>query len=194
MLAGFETTSTFLAYSTYILATRSDIQNKLQIEIDENWKEDEELDYDKIAEMQYMDLFVREVLRMYRSSGRASTRLCNKATTVCGHQIDEGSVILPDVPSIHYNVDLWGPDDPNLFVPERHNTKRHPLAYMPFGIGPRNCVGMRFALMELKMCLTRVLHTYNILPGQKLEIGMNRREAFIVTPEAIFIRLEKREN
>ncbi|CAF1216562.1 unnamed protein product [Rotaria sp. Silwood1] len=168
--------------------------NKLQIEIDENWKEDEELDYDKIAEMQYMDLFVREVLRMYRSSGRASTRLCNKAATVCGHQIDEGSVILPDVPSIHYNVDLWGPDDPNLFVPERHNIKRHPLAYMPFGIGPRNCVGMRFALMELKMCLTRVLHTYNILPGQKLEIGMHRREAFIVTPEAIFIRLEKREN
>ncbi|CAF3497399.1 unnamed protein product [Rotaria socialis] len=194
MLAGFETTSTFLAYSTYVLATRSDIQNKLQIEIDENWQEDQELDYEKIADMEYMDLFIREVLRMYRSSGRASTRISNQATTICGHQIDEGCVILADVASIHYNADLWGPEDPNVFIPERHKTKRHPLAYMPFGVGPRNCVGMRFALMELKMCLTRVLHKYNILPGTKLDIGMTRQESFIVTPEAINIRLEKREH
>ncbi|CAF5197423.1 unnamed protein product, partial [Rotaria magnacalcarata] len=103
-------------------------------------------------------------------------------------------VILADVASIHYNVDLWGPEDPNVFIPERHKTKRHPLAYMPFGVGPRNCVGMRFALMELKMCLTRVLHRYNILPGTNLDIGMTRQESFIVTPEAINIRLEKREH
>lgn len=65
---------------------------------------------------------------------------------------------------------------------------------MPFGVGPRNCVGMRFALMELKMCLTRLLHTYNILPGENLETGMARQESFIVTPQAINIRLEKRAN
>lgn len=94
MLAGFETTSTFLAYSTYVLATRPDIQNKLQGEIDDHWYEDEELDYEKLGEIEYLDLFIREVLRMYRATGRASTRLCNQTTNVCGHQIEEGKLIL----------------------------------------------------------------------------------------------------
>jgi cytochrome P450 len=103
-------------------------------------------------------------------------------------------VILADVYTVHYNIDLWGPEDPNLFIPERHAAKRHPAAYMGFGVGPRNCVGMRFALMELKMCLTRLLHTYNILPGEKIEKGIIRQEKFVIKPEAIYVRLEKRSN
>ena len=94
--------------------------------------------------------------------------------------------------SIHYNIDLWGPEDPNVFYPERHAVKRHPLAYMPFGMGPRNCVGMRFALMELKMCLVRLLHTYTIQPGNKFDEGMALKETFVIKPEAINVRLEKR--
>ena len=105
-----------------------------------------------------------------------------------------GCVIQADVYSIHYNADLWGPEDPNLFVPERHMVKRHPASYLPFGVGPRNCVGMRFALMELKMCLARLVHTYTILPGDKLEEGMTQRNTPIVAPQAIFIRLQRRLN
>ncbi|CAF4681721.1 unnamed protein product, partial [Rotaria sp. Silwood2] len=173
MLAGFETTSTVLAYSTYVLAKQPNIQHKLRKEINEYWREGEdELNYEIISDMTYMDYFVREILRMYRISGQASTRQCATATTVCGHQIDKGCVILADVHAIHYSTDLWGPEDPNLFIPERHAVKRHPLAYMGFGVGPRNCVGMRFALMELKLCLARLLHIYNILPGENIEKGM----------------------
>jgi cytochrome P450 family 3 subfamily A len=91
MLAGFESTSVVLAYSTYVLAKQPDIQVKLQSEIDEHWKEgEEELNYEIIADMTYMDYFIREVLRIYRISGQNSTRLCNEATNVCGHQIDKG--------------------------------------------------------------------------------------------------------
>ncbi|CAF1402470.1 unnamed protein product [Didymodactylos carnosus] len=131
---------------------------------------------------------------MYGISGQAITRESNAPTSVCGHQIDKGCVILPDVYSIHYNVDLWGPEDPKIFVPERHSVKRHPLAYMPFGVGPRNCVGMRFALMELKMCLARLLHTYTIQPGDKFKEGMTLTEKLVITPQAINVRLEKRLN
>jgi cytochrome P450 len=65
---------------------------------------------------------------------------------------------------------------------------------MGFGVGPRNCVGMRFALMELKMSLARLLYIYNILPGENIEKGINRQETSVVKPEAIYVRLEKRAN
>ena len=91
MVAGYETTSTALASCTYILATKPDIQDKRQREIDEQeWNDDNQVNYDIIMNMNYMDLFVREVLRMYPITFRALTRECNTTTTVCGHIIEEG--------------------------------------------------------------------------------------------------------
>ena len=63
---------------------------------------------------------------------------------------------------------------------------------MPFGIGPRNCVGMRFALMELKVCLIRLLREYHIMAGDKIEEGFRREERLVIQPDAIFVKLEKR--
>jgi cytochrome P450 len=94
MVAGFDTTSTMFAYSTYILATEPDIQKKLQEEID--GQHEKELDYDTVIKMEYMDLFLREVLRMYPPSTGVLTRVCNETTTVCGHNINKGK-ISPDI-------------------------------------------------------------------------------------------------
>ena len=63
---------------------------------------------------------------------------------------------------------------------------------MPFGVGPRNCVGMRLALMELKVVLANILHKYNILPGEKIEEGMKRQETFTLSPEAVYVKMEQR--
>ena len=103
-----------------------------------------------------------------------------------------GAVIQPDVLSIHYDRNLWGPEDPNLFIPERHQVNRHPMAYMPLGVGPRRCLGMRFAFMELKMCLCQLLRHYTILPGEDIEKGFEHRESFLIQPDAVYIKLEKR--
>ena len=93
MIAGYETTSTALAYSTYILATRQDIQDKLVQEIDQNnYKEDD--NYDTATNLTYLDLFVREVLRMYPVTVKAMTRECNTTATICGHIIEEGLLTL----------------------------------------------------------------------------------------------------
>ena len=98
MLAGYESTASALAYSTYILATQSHIQDKLRKEIDQHWKEgdddDDELNYELVNEMTYMEFFIREILRMYRVSGQNSTRINDKPTIVCGHQIDKGNELI----------------------------------------------------------------------------------------------------
>ncbi|CAF1539394.1 unnamed protein product [Rotaria sp. Silwood1] len=195
MVAGYETTSTALAYSTYVLATKQDIQEKLVEEIENsNWNDNNNgvEAYDTATNLSYLDLFVREVLRMYPVTSKAMTRECNTTTTVCDHIIEKDSIIQPDVFTIHYNPDLWGPEDPNMFYPERHLVKRHPIAWMPFGVGPRNCVGMRFALMELKLCLIQLLRQYRILPDDKTEVGFKQEERLIIQPNAILVKLEKR--
>ncbi|CAF1101582.1 unnamed protein product [Adineta steineri] len=190
MVAGFDTTSTMLGYCTYVLATQPNIQKKLQAEVDD--QHEKELDYDTVTKMEYMELFLREVHRMYPPSVAAITRVCEQTTTVCGHTIEKGSIIQPDIFTIHYNSDLWGPEDPNQFIPERHSTERHPLALLAFGVGPRSCIGMRFALVEIKMTLAHILRHYTVLPGEHLQEGFQLNEAFVIQPNAINIKLNKR--
>ena len=72
-----------------------------------------------------------------------------------------------DVLSVHYDAEIWGPIDPNSFNPSRFssNIKRNPAAFLSFGIGPRSCIGMKFALIELKLVLIDLIQKYQVLPG-----------------------------
>ncbi|CAF3979492.1 unnamed protein product [Adineta steineri] len=201
MIAGYETTSTALAYATYVLAKHPDILKKLQNEIDEfflnNDIDDEKIkeyfDYDTITQLSYMDMFISEVLRMYPIANIAIQRRAMENTIVQGINIEKGTIVHADIYSIHYDLELWGPDDPSIFIPERHKIKRHPMSFLPFGAGPRHCVGMRFALMEIKMLLTKLLRQYTILPGGQLESNFKINEQAVIAPQAIWIKLVKRE-
>ncbi len=88
MAAGYETTSTALAYSTYVLATKLDIQDKVIDEIIQHVNGEDI--YEIAMNLPYLDLFIKEVLRMYPISSKATTRECNATTTVCGYTIEEG--------------------------------------------------------------------------------------------------------
>jgi cytochrome P450 len=91
IIAGYDAVSTALASCTYVLATKSDIQGKLRAEIDEQeWNDNNQPNYDIVLNMIYMDMFVRETLRMYPTAIAATKRECNTTTTVCGHEIEKG--------------------------------------------------------------------------------------------------------
>ena len=94
--------------------------------------------------------------------------------------------------SVHFDAELWGPDDPYLFVPERHLTKRHPMAYLPFGAGPRHCIGQPFAMIEIKIFLMRLLRDYTILSGEHLESGFEFTDKITIAPNEVWVKLEKR--
>ncbi|CAF1663787.1 unnamed protein product, partial [Adineta ricciae] len=200
---GYETTSTSLAYATYELARHPDVLQKLQSEIDqlllENFDDDdddEEIkkypDYDIVSQMSYMDMFVTEVLRMYPIANRGIQRRAMEDTVIQGIKIEKGCVVCADVYSLHYDAELWGPEDPYVFYPERHKNKRHPMAYMPFGAGPRQCVGIRFALIEMKILLTRLLRHYTILPGEHIESKFIIQDRTVIAPDEIWIKLIRR--
>jgi len=92
MIAGSETTSATLGYSTYVLATQPEIQDKLVEEIfRKNWNNNDAEDiYETATNLSYLDLFLREVLRMYYLTTTGVSRRCNRTTNVCGHIIEEG--------------------------------------------------------------------------------------------------------
>ncbi|UJR11767.1 hypothetical protein I4U23_015949 [Adineta vaga] len=201
MIAGYETTSTVLACATYELARHQEVLQKLQDEIDQlslttNDTVDEETkkypDYDIVAQMSYMDMFLSEVLRMYPIANQAIQRRASEDTIIQGIKIAKGALVYADIYSIHYDPELWGSEDPHIFFPERHERRRHPLAYLPFGAGPRHCIGMRFALIEMKILLVRLLSEYSILPGEHLETKFNLRERTVLAPEAVWVKLAKR--
>ncbi|CAF1089703.1 unnamed protein product, partial [Rotaria sordida] len=196
MVAGYETTSTALAYIFYVLATHPKEQQKLQDHVDAYFNSDIEPSYEVIAGMDYLDSFIREILRMHP----ITPSLVNRQSTQ-EFYIDKigtvpiGTIISANTYSLHYNPDLWGPVDPCIFYPERFSTKRHPLAWIPFGAGPRNCVAMRFALMEIKMAVIRICKIYSIIDcGKQTHQSMDDIVEFpAITPRKLIIRLQRRD-
>lgn len=200
VVAGYETSSTALAYITYILATHPDEQIKLQAHIDEYFppetSEETLRSYDMISQMNYLDMFLRECLRMHPVIPIAISRLSTEDFYLQDYgMIPSGTAVTLDIYQLHFDKDLWGPVDPYQFYPERFIAKRHPMAWIPFGAGPRNCVGMRFALMQLKMVLIHLLRSYSVIGcGEETKKPFEKLIEHIgISPEKVIIRLQRRK-
>lgn len=96
--------------------------------------------------------------------------------------------------SLHFDWELWGPVDPNLFYPKRHEVKRNPLAFMTFGNGPRYCLGMKFALLELKIALCKLLINFELLPSENFPTELEIIETIVRRPKnGLEISFKKRK-
>ena len=199
VVAGYETTSTALAYITYVLATHPEEQRKLQEHVNTYFNSTEEYgtsSYEVITDMDYLDMFIRETLRMYPIVPSVITRKNAEEFHIYGFgTIPVGTTITVDIYSLHFNPDLWGPVDPHTFYPERFATKRHQLAWIPFGAGPRSCAGMRFALMEIKAALIQLLNIYTVVDcGEKTHQSIEQLDEMIaISPKRMIVRLQRRD-
>ena len=113
-----------------------------------------------------MEQVLNETLRMFPPV-TIITRMAHESRTYGGVTIPAGAGVSVPIREIHRDPTHY--PDPELFDPERFNeenkAKRHPLAFMPFGWGPRLCIGMRLAYLELKTALVQVL--------RKVEVELN---------------------
>ncbi|XP_013395796.1 cytochrome P450 3A2-like [Lingula anatina] len=197
LFAGYETTSTALAYAAYHLATSPEAQKALQAEVDQYCTDEGAPSYETISKMQYLDMFLKESLRLHPIAPFGPGRTAQESSTVMGVHIPKGMKIRCDVYSIHMDPEHWGPPDPSLFCPERFTAeriaKRHPMAWLPFGAGPRNCIGMRFALMEAKMTLACLVKKFSVETCAETQIPLVHVARCTVQPEkAITVRLTRR--
>uniref|UniRef100_A0A0B7AHN9 Cytochrome P450 n=1 Tax=Arion vulgaris TaxID=1028688 RepID=A0A0B7AHN9_9EUPU len=157
ILAGYDTVSTVLSFTLFMLANHPECCQMLQKEIDEKLG-NESPNYDNVQNLTKLDMCISETMRMY-PPGFVLDRVCSDDITIQGIHIPKDMVVSFPVYAIHYDPEIW--PEPEKFKPERFNIEnkasRHPYAYLPFGHGPRNCIGMRLALLELKIALAFVL-------------------------------------
>jgi cytochrome P450 len=116
-------------------------------------------------------------------------------TRINGIDIAKDVFVRPNTLDIHYDADVWGPVDPQVFYPPRMSPeiKRHPMAFLGFGQGPRNCIGMKFAMVEMKLALVKLLHKYEIHPSPETPDKIVFTEGAVRTPKyGIPIKLKKR--
>lgn len=172
--AGFETSSTTMSYAMYELAQNQSIQEKVREEIKEVLNStDGVIEYDNIKKMSYLEMIFQETLRKYppvmylmRKPIRNYTFEGTKVSLRKGQE-----VIIP-IYAIQHDPNIY--PDPEVFDPERFSAEnmeqRNSMYYLPFGDGPRNCIGARFAVNQTKVGLIKVLMNYKIDVCEKTKI------------------------
>lgn len=144
------------------------------------------------------------------------SRECNETTVIKGLTIPVDAVVDVPVWSIHRDPELW--NDPETFDPLRYEihylqfsqfkdldlddfrhlpeekSKRHSMAYLPFGAGPRNCIGGRFAMLEMKVTLAQLVRQFVIKPSERNRVPLPTtiRTNIMNPTDGVWIKLEKR--
>lgn len=186
--AGFETSSTTMSNALYELAVNQDIQDKLRQEIREGIKRNNgDLRYENVKEMRYLDCVFKETLRKYppaqsllRKSMADYTFEDTKLTISAGQGCWISIHGIQTNPKIYPNPEIF---DPSRFTPEEE-AKRHPMDYLPFGDGPRNCIGSRFAVYQTKIGLIKILESFKVNVSEKTEIPYEiDPKALILSPK-----------
>ncbi|CAI4224669.1 unnamed protein product [Auanema sp. JU1783] len=194
LLAGYETTSTALGYSAYLLAKHPQVQEKLYQEIIAT-KQQKGLTFEAIHDMPYLDAVFKESLRIYPPVINFTSRECLEDTVVTGVHIPKGTWVFTPVYSMHHDENKYS--NAEEFYPERfleEDSKDFALKWMPFGLGPRNCVGMRFAEMEFKMVLVKLVQLYKLKTCKGQEDLIRIVMGIIMQPKdgKIILELSKR--
>ncbi|XP_049780048.1 cytochrome P450 6k1-like [Schistocerca cancellata] len=196
--AGFETSSTATSFTLHELAFNPDIQSKLHDEIDTVLREnDGEITYDAIARMTYLDKVLSESLRK-NPPLTTLIRECNQDYKIPDSDVvvEKGTKIAVSVLGLHRDPKYY--PDPERFDPERFSeeakAQRQPYTYLPFGDGPRNCIGMRLGLLQTKVGLVNLLSKYNVRPTGKTKANLDfhPRSAILMSKTGIHVQFEKR--
>ncbi|TMW43604.1 hypothetical protein DOY81_011316 [Sarcophaga bullata] len=174
-LAGFETSAALSCFTAHELMENPDVQDKLLQEIleVEQSLEGKPLSYEILQNMRYMDMVVQECLRKWPPA-MVTDRVCNKDITYTFEngkkwELKKGDCIW--IPVIGFHRDSKFFENPNKFDPERFSDENKdnikPFTYLPFGVGPRNCIGSRFALLETKVLIYYLVRDFHLGAAKK---------------------------
>ncbi|XP_075169602.1 putative cytochrome P450 6a21 [Haematobia irritans] len=196
-IGGFETSSSTMGFTLYELAQNEDIQQKMREEINEVFDAEGKVTYEAIHELPYLGQVISETLRKYTIVPHLN-RQALEDYVVPGHSkyvIKKGMPVIIPSTAIHHDPELY--PDPEKFDPERfeaENVKqRETVQFLAFGDGPRNCIGLRFGIMQTRVGLAYLLHNFKFSVCNETEIPLvwNKKSFVLCTKNGIFLKVEK---
>ncbi|KAH7316110.1 hypothetical protein KP509_21G079000 [Ceratopteris richardii] len=166
LLAGHETTANLVTWAVYLLGTHLNLQDEARLEV----QGIKDLDMKNVSQLKVLGMILWETLRLYPPQPLIGRR-CIEDNTVNGVFVPKDMEVIIPVSAIHRSVDLWGHDSedfkPYRFANGINKAYRVPSSFLPFGSGPRTCIGQSLALLEAKTILYYMLKHYSweISPG-----------------------------
>ncbi|XP_074040534.1 cytochrome P450 9e2-like isoform X2 [Leptinotarsa decemlineata] len=194
--AGFDAVSALMCFMSYELAVNPDIQAKLRKEIEDTLSGcGKEITYEALLKMKYMDMVMSESLRKWPNAV-ATDRVCTKPYVIEPTNpeekplyIEKNTLLMIPIVGIHRDPKYY--PEPMRFNPERFSDenkgKIDPFTYLPFGLGPRNCIASRFALLEAKVVFFHLLSHFELVPVEKTPIPLKiSKQSFNMVAEGGF--------
>jgi cytochrome P450 family 3 subfamily A len=168
-VAGHETTTSALCHLIYCLALNPDKQSKLFREIDLNWNKNL-LSFENADQIKYLDACIKESLRLIPTGVRIERRATNDCKL--------GNVFVPKnclvtIPVFSVHRDPENFENPDDYIPERFLDPNQIKArtYLPFADGPRNCIGMRFAQILMKITTAKLLQKFSFVQCKQTKVN-----------------------
>lgn len=188
---GFETSSLVMTYCLYDLASHPDVQKRLREEIRNVQASKGGITYNNIGEMTFLDQVLDETLRLHPIAPVLAKR-CTESTVLVGPKdqkipVEAGTTVLIPFfvqldPQYYEEPDKYNPD---RFSPENGGTKpyRERGVFFPFGEGPRMCLGMRFAVAQVKRGIVEILDKFEISVDPKTQVPLKHEsQMFMLYP------------
>lgn len=179
--AALDTTSTSNTTTLLLLAMHPEVLQKVTDEIDSIFGGPEKDDGrmptpSDLSKMTYLECVLKENSRMFPAAPLVSRQL-DEEMPLGNHILPVDTHILIIIAAIHRNWDYW--EHPRHFIPERfladeaasspYIKERHPYAFIPFSAGPRNCVGQKYALLQMKTVTSTILRRFHLRPSPKFQ-------------------------
>ncbi|KAG8302122.1 hypothetical protein J6590_037502 [Homalodisca vitripennis] len=195
--AGYETTANTIMFCLYELACDNRIQDKLSWEVKEVLgRHGGDISYQALQEMSYMEQVIKESLRRYPILPYL-TRTCsgNYKLPNSNVEIKTGHQVVIPVYSLHHDPNYF--PEPFTFNPERfsHSNNLHPHVYLPFGEGPRMCIGKQFGLTSVKTALASLVSDYKISLAPDTDVPLKlKNNPFTTLPSKPLMLVFTRRN
>ncbi len=189
LIAGHDTSTALLAWVLYLLGTHPDVLARAQAEVDAELG-NEAPTAAALARLTYLDMIIKETLRLYPPI-HVGNRIAADDMTLNGYELQAGDRVMASIYLTQRDEHHW--DEPKEFRPERFAPgERHPaFTYLPFGAGPRTCIGAAFAQIEAKVVLSRILQQFTLS-----STGRQARPYMGATLEphpGVFLRVQRRQ-